>query len=221
MSPTIKRPLPCLFLATLFWSTIASAQVGDFESAADVGKVAPPGAAQYDKAADQYRISAAGENIWNKLDAFHFVHRKVTGDLTVAAGEIAFVGQGKNAHRKAGVMIRQSLDADAPYVDVMIHGDGLISLQYRTEKGGVTKGIDAKVKSPAAIRLERRGDLFTLFVNKKGEEPQESGSIKLALGDPVHVGLAVCSHDDKTTETAIFSGVTFNAEAAKPAKGQP
>src|SRR5258706_254337 len=115
MSP-IQRPFPCLFLAVLFWSTTANAQVGDFESAADVGKVAPPGAAQYDKAADQYRISAAGENIWSKLDAFHFVHRKLTGDLTAAA-DIAFVGQGKNAHRKAGLMIRQSLDADAPYVD--------------------------------------------------------------------------------------------------------
>jgi TolB protein len=212
MSPK-RRLSPWLFLAIFLSSTIAKAQSGDFESASDVGKVDPPGAAQYDRAADQYRISAAGENIWNKQDAFHFVHRKVTGDFTVAAADIAFVGEGRNAHRKAGWMIRQSLDADAPYVDVMIHGDGLISLQYRSEKGGVTKGIDAKIKSPAAVRLERRGDTFTLFVSKKDDPPQEAGSIKLSLADPVYAGLAVCSHDAKTTETATFSRVTFEGIA--------
>ena len=29
-------------------------------------------------------------------------------------------------------MVRQSLDADSPYVDVAVHGDGLIEMQFRT-----------------------------------------------------------------------------------------
>src|SRR5215203_1698812 len=144
---------------TLMTARPASAEVGDFEASADVGKVEQAGSAQFDRAAGQYTVKASGENIWKTSDAFHFVHRKVTGDLTLRA-DVKFIGAGKNAHRKAGWMIRQSLEADAPYVDVMVHGDGLISLQYRAEKGGVTKGIDAKVKAPATVRLERAGDVY-------------------------------------------------------------
>lgn len=33
-------------------------------------------------------------------------------------------------------MFRKSLDADAPYADAAVHGDGPISLQFRRRKGG-------------------------------------------------------------------------------------
>jgi TolB protein len=192
----------------------ARADVGDFEASGDIGKVEKPGSAEYDKAAGQYTIKAAGENIWKNVDAFQFVHRKISGDLTFSA-DIAFVGEGKNAHRKAGLMIRQSLDADAPYVDVMVHGEGLIALQYRSEKGGITKDIASKIKAPATVRLERRGDTFTLFITAKGEAPVATGEIKLTLADPVYAGLAVCSHDAQTVETATFSNVALKNEPAK------
>jgi TolB protein len=202
---------------SLFVLSPARAQVGDFEAAADVGKVDPPGSASFDKSAGRYTVKAAGANVWAKLDAFHFVYRKSAGDLTMTA-DIAFVGGGKNAHRKAGLMIRQSLDADAAYVDVMIHGDGLIALQYRAEKGGVTKDVSAKVRAPATVRLERKGDTFTLSVAAaKGEAFAPAAEIKVALADPVYAGLAVCSHDATTPETAVFTGVSIKDVPSKAA----
>jgi len=33
----------------------------------------------------------------------------------------------------------------------------------------------------------------------------------VAMEDPVYAGLAVCSHDDTTTETAVFSHVEMNS----------
>ena len=148
--PPNRTALPILVLGFFFSFVAAPArgEIGDFEASADVGKVEPPGTATFDKAANQYKITASGANIWAKIDAFHFLYRKISGDVTLAA-DIAFVGEGKNPHRKAGWMIRQNLEPDAPYVDVMVHGEGLIALQYRSEKGGITKGIDSKIKSPA------------------------------------------------------------------------
>ncbi len=195
----------------------ARAEVGEFETSADIGKVEAAGSAEFDKAKNQYAIKAAGENMWKTSDAFHFAYRKISGDLTFSA-DITFIGEGKNAHRKAALIIRQSLEADAPYVDVAVHGEGLTALQYRSEKGGATKGIDAKIKAPATVKLERRGDNYIVSVAAQGEAFQAVGEIKVALADPVYVGLAVCAHDAKAVETAVFSKVSLKKEDA--AKGK-
>jgi hypothetical protein len=50
---------------------------------------------------------------------------------------VRFVGEGRNAHRKAGLMLRASLAADAPYAYAVVHGDGLVSLKYRETPGGL------------------------------------------------------------------------------------
>lgn len=222
-----SSPFPLLGISTMLaaaWLLLGSVNtargaVGGFEAGTDVGKVEPAGKAQFDPDKQQYRITASGENIWKTLDAFHFVHQKISGNLTLTA-DIEFVGPGKNAHRKAGCMIRQGLEADAAYVDVMVHGDGLIALQYRSKKGEATSGINAKIKAPAAVRLERHGNTFTVWAAPKGgkdEAFQPVGSIQVELADSVYVGLAVCSHDPAVSETAVFSKVTLKNEAAKPA----
>lgn len=196
--------------------------IGDFEAQADVGKVDPPGTAQFDKDKAQYRLTSSGANIWGDHDDFHFVYRKVTaGDVALTA-DVAFVGEGKNAHRKAACMIRQSLDADAPYVDAVVHGDGSIALQHRDEKGGVTTNIKSTVKAPATLRLERRGDEFIVSISPKAGEKSDVfqivGSVKLALKGPVCAGLVLSAHDAAATETAVFSAVTIRAGAEEPKK---
>ena len=51
------------------------------------------------------------------------------------AADISFPEPGGNPHRKAVLMIRQSLDAGSVYADVALHGVGLTSLQYRDAQG--------------------------------------------------------------------------------------
>jgi regulation of enolase protein 1 (concanavalin A-like superfamily) len=201
----------------------ADGPVGDFEAQADVGTVDPAGEAKFVKEEGRYVIKSSGENIWNTHDDFHFVYKKASGDLVLTA-DVQFVGEGKNAHRKAGWMIRQSLEADAPYVDVMLHGDGHIGLQYRSEKGGKTVDIKSTIKAPAMVRLERHGDTFSVYVSArpyKADKPGEfelAGSVKVVLKDPVYAGLAVCSHDAKVTETAIFQNVSMKETERTPEK---
>lgn len=194
---------PASFVALLL---AAAASVGDFETHADVGKVNHPGSAQYDAARREYRITGAGDNVWGKQDAFHFLHRKVDGDAAIEFN-VAFLGAGKNAHRKACGMFRQDLSPGAAYADVAVHGDGLISLQYRKENGGTTQEVQSKVRGPARVRLERKADQFTLTVTPEGQAPATVGPVTVPLDGPVYVGLAVCSHEADLTETAVFSDV--------------
>jgi len=206
----VTLPLLCLLGA----AEDHPATIGDFNARADVGKVEHPGSAEYDASKREYRVTGSGDNIWAARDAFHFLWRKVSGDLTLQA-DIRFDGKGKVAHRKACLMIRQSLEPDAPYADVAVHGDGLISLQYRKEGGGQTAETQSKLKNPATVRLERNGDRFTLSVAGQDGECTPVGSITLSLHDPVFAGLAVCSHDPAVSETAIFSHLTIHAKADK------
>jgi TolB protein len=199
----------------------AGEKIGLFKGQADVGKVQPPGSAQFEKSTGQYRITSAGENVWGTHDDFHFVYNKVpaAGEIVLTA-QVAFEGKGKNPHRKAGCMIRQSLEPGAPYADIMVHGDGLISLQYRDAPNGPTREIKSQVKAPAVVRIERRGDKISASVAPE-ESPKPPafvpvGSIELKLTDVFNAGLAVCSHEAQTQETAVFSAVEFKQMPAAP-----
>lgn len=96
-----------------------AAGIGLFESSADIGKIELKGAAEYlaDKA--QYRISGSGKNMWFTEDAFQFLSKKLSGDLVFSV-DVSWEAKGKENHRKVGAMVRQSLEADSPYVDVAV-----------------------------------------------------------------------------------------------------
>jgi hypothetical protein len=52
------------------------------------------------------------------------------GDFILTArGQL--VGKGVDPHRKFGWMIRSSLDSAAVHATASVHGDGLVSLQFR------------------------------------------------------------------------------------------
>jgi hypothetical protein len=193
-------------------------RLGIFEKHGDIGSVQVPGRARFDPDAKTYTITAAGENMWFAKDAFHFVWTTVTGDVSLAA-DIAFAGKGKNPHRKACLLIRQGLDADAEYVDVAVHGDGLTSLQFRDAKGGLTHEVQSNVMSPARVQLVKRGKYALLYIATKGESLRFSGAaVRLALEGPLQVGLGVCSHDKEATETAVFSNVELNSKPRPSSK---
>jgi len=202
--------------------------LGIFSDQSDVGDVAKPGSVNFDPAKGEYLITGGGENIWNTNDAFHFVWQKVSGDFTLAAN-ISFVGTNGAPHRKACLMIRQSLSADSAYVDVAIHGNGLTALQCRDTDGDATHEIQLDVSAPQFVRIEKHGNYVSMSFEKLPTNAvilmplifHPSGAMyKLQFKEPFYVGLAVCPHDNKTTAQAVFSGVQFHAistNADKPA----
>ena len=98
---------------------------------------------------------------------------------------------------RPGWMVRPTLDADAPYVDAVVHGDGLTSLQFRRDEGRRSPSRDAPpIKGADVIQLERTGDDLHLLggeVRRSVHAPWRSPT--LTLGDEVCVGLALCSHN--------------------------
>ena len=191
---------------------------GIFTDHQDVGTVLHPGSVVYDTAAHTYTISGSGENMWFGVDDFHFAWKKVSGDVALTA-DIAFLGTGGNPHRKAVLMIRQSLDGNSPAVDVAVHGGGLTSLQFRDQVGVNTHEVESNISAPRTVRIEKRGDYFYAFVSGKAGKLQPAGaSTKLALSGDFYIGIGVCSHDKDVVEKAVFSNVAL--EQLPPASGK-
>jgi hypothetical protein len=189
----------------------AAALAGLFENHGDIGTVLHAGSVEYDAAKRNYTIAGSGENMWSASDAFQFAWKKMSGDVTLTA-DISFLSKGVNEHRKAVLMIRQSPDADSPYADVALHGNGLTSLQYRDEKGAATHEIQANVSAPARLRIEKRGAYFSLWLaDGSGEFRPAGGSTRIVLKEPFYIGIGVCSHDKDVVEKAVFSNVELRA----------
>ena len=194
-------------LVVLFMLTGASDK-GLFEGASDIGSVKLGGYVNFNPTTNTYLLTGAGTNIWGNSDEFFMVWRKETGDFSLSA-KVGFVGDGVDAHRKLGIIIRESLTGDARYADVCVHGDGLTSLQYRDISGEITKEIKWDGTAPDHIVLERIGKKI-IMKTAVGKHPEEStGEIEIDLPDTCYVGLFICSHNPDILETAYFSNVVY------------
>ena len=188
--------------------------VGIFESHGDVSIPRRTGSAEFDATRRTYTVEGGGENMWFTNDSFHFVWKKVSGDVTLAA-DISFPGPGGDPHRKACLIVRQSLEPDSAYADAALHGDGLTSLQYREGKGARTYEIQSGVSAPARLRIEKRGKYISMSIARAGEELHPAGgSFRLELNEPFYVGLGVCAHNDNAIEKATFANVALVAEGS-------
>jgi TolB protein len=185
--------------------------IGIFEKNADVGNVLKPGSVEYDSKEKSYTVSGGGDNMWAARDALHFVWKRMSGDVSLAS-DIRWIGSGGDPHRKACLLIRESLDPDSPYADAVLHGDGLASLQYRETRGGPTREIQSNVPSPQRIRIEKEGDYVFMSIARENDTLHSAGgSFKIKLGDSFLIGLGVCAHDNNRLERAVFSSVEISS----------
>jgi TolB protein len=190
--------------------------LGIFTNEGSVGQTPRGVKAQYDASKGEYRVTGGGANMWGATDAFYFVWKKASGDVTLTA-DIQWVGTSAAEHRKAVLIVRQSLDPGSPYGDAVSHGNGLTSLQFRGAANEQTYQIVAAEDGPSRLRIVKKGSRFTMYFGKPGEELKTSGPVEfVTVQEPFYIGLGVCSHVATTLETAIFSNVKL--EETAPAK---
>jgi hypothetical protein len=208
-----------LALLTSVFAATAFAQVGVFTKSDDVGGPPLKGSAEFDASTGQYKITGSGSDIWGKADEFHYLFREMSGNFAVTA-TAKFLTEG-NAHRKGVIMLRKTLDTDSPFLHLVIHGDGMPSVQFRNTKGDTTNTVDFPVEGPGIFKLKlvRQGSTVTFWIAKDGAPLRELGHTTNLLGSPVLVGLGVSSHTREATNTVQFSGVSVEA-LASPARSK-
>ncbi|MNV08754.1 Chitinase A1 precursor [compost metagenome] len=208
----------CMLLALLPTSGFAEAEVEEETVAAavpnpwkqkNIGSPAITGSASYDPAADQFSVSGAGTDIWGKSDQFNYMYQPWTGDGAI----IALVSSQTNSHdfAKAGIMIRETLNADSKHVDLLLTPSNGFTFQYRTETGGTSQSVKIASTSPAWVKLERKGNVIKGYVSNNGLNWGDLGNLTLNMNASLYVGLAVTSHNVSSLSTATFDKVKVNA----------
>jgi Tol biopolymer transport system component len=179
---------------------------GVFSRHADIGNVLHKGTVIYNPEDQAYTITGSGTNMWFGVDEFHYLWIPLKGNFIVRAN-ISFFGQGVEAHRKAGWIIRDHLGTSSPHVNAAVHGDGLTSLQYRKAEGVDTQEETVPVRAPGVIQLERKGNTFIMSAAVAGQPFTVVQVQDIELKNEVFAGLYVCSHNPDVSETAVFSNV--------------
>ncbi|MGD0799837.1 MAG: hypothetical protein ABR906_00830 [Terracidiphilus sp.] len=191
---------------------LASGAHGIFTGSTDIGKTLP-GSTVFDPATGSYRMTGGGADLWGSEDDFHFDWVRISGDATLTA-DVSFLSDGVVPLEKAVLIFRQSLNTDSAYADIAIHRDGHTTIQFRSVAGGKTDDVEAPIRNPKSIRIERKGNLFTASVLTADGKMTPFSSTTIALNDSVYVGIGVCAHNANGLTTAVFSNVSLTQPAA-------
>ena len=210
------KALCCLFLLLLASTAYSQSANGIFDADTDIGSPKQTGTSQYHAADQTYTLKGGGYNIWFGRDEFNFLYKTLKGDFILTAN-VAFEGAGTDPHRKIGWMIRESKDDNSPHISGTLHGDGLISLQWREIKGAFMRDPQDEIKSikkyTSTLQLERKGKEVILRIANAGEPLQIVGKHTMDnLPDEVLAGLFICAHNDNVTET----GKAWNVRIDQP-----
>lgn len=178
----------------------------------DVGSPTLAGSAT-SPASGSFTIKGAGTAIWDDADQFHYVYRPVTGNTEIIARVASL--QVTHAGAKAGVMIRESMNAGSRHASMFATGGNGWSFQYREATDGLSfTSPGPSGSAPGWVRLVREGNVFTAYRSSTGTSWSLVGSETISMSSAVYVGLAVGSRVATTATTAAFTDVDLSVPAA-------
>lgn len=170
----------------------------------DIGTVGAAGSASHNTGT--FTVRGAGADIWGTADAFHYVYQSASDSCEIKA-RVTEV-QNTDPWAKAGVMIRESLNANSKHaMMVLTPGNGL-AFQRRTSTGGTsTHTSGGAATAPYWVRIVRSGNTITAYHSADGATWTTVGSETISMSSTVFIGLAVTSHVSGTINTSTFDNV--------------
>jgi TolB protein len=214
----MKKITVLLFFMISVTIVLQAQQMFQQFSGGDIGNPKLKGDFLFNTKNQQFTLQGAGYNIWFDRDEFYFVTQEVEGDFILSAN-LKFAGEGVDAHRKIGLMIRSTDSENAVYMDGAVHGDGLTSLQYREKTGGETQEITTEIKAPEFVQVERRGNEYIFRLSKDQQPLTEAGRVVLNMPATVLAGMFISSHNEEVVEKAQFWNVRLEKPAAEGVDG--
>jgi hypothetical protein len=163
-------------------------------------------------------MNGTGTDIFNAADEGRFVYRQLTGDGSITARVDSLANT--NAWAKAGVMIRETLDAGSSWAYVLMSSANGAHFQARLGVN-VAATTDTSVTLPASqttlavpgwVRIERKGNQFSGYFKSDAAGATWTAMVwnpqTNPMGATVYIGLAVTSHAANVVCAAGFSGVS-------------
>jgi len=158
-------------------------------------------------------LSAAGTDIWDVADQCRGTFKRLSGDGSIIT-KVDSIGN-TNAMAKAGVMIRDTLDASSKFAYAVMTPSSGVSFGARVLPNSTcTSTTIAGIRTPQWVKLTRAGNVFTAQYSADGKTwtdvkgtDGKTVSTTIVMSASVYVGLAVTSHTAGVICTAQFSGI--------------
>ncbi|MHC4704982.1 MAG: LamG-like jellyroll fold domain-containing protein, partial [Planctomycetota bacterium] len=184
---------------------------------------AAPGSVTVDEAAGTTTIVGRGADIWGTADEFQYAYTMITGNgsMTVKVDSLAFT----DPWTKAGIMIRETLDAGSSFAGVFATGANGVRFQARamtdqdaTSDTSVATDEQKALTAPVWIKIERMFPMISAYYSTDGVNftPMSWNPQVIPMSPaPIYIGLAVTSHSGaETYAEAVFSELASDGGVA-------
>jgi hypothetical protein len=153
---------------------VASTPLPSGQQTRDIGAPKGTGSASY--SGGTYTVAGGGADIWGSSDQFRYVYQPVTGDVDLAVHVASL--QNLDPWTKAGVMVRESLNANSRHAMALVSTGQGYSFQWRLDNGGMANFVGGGGgAAPTWVRLVRTGFwLGVPFDERHGGTPWASRS---------------------------------------------
>jgi regulation of enolase protein 1 (concanavalin A-like superfamily) len=180
---------------------------------ADLGAVGVAGSAVCANAL--FTVNGSGTDIWGKADAFRYLFQPASGDCSIQAKVLSV--QNTAAWAKAGVMVRETTNANSTYAVVFLTpvtstSTNGVAYQLRAATGGSATSVATVpgLRAPCWLRLDRTGNSFVGYYSATGTNWTALGTNAITMATNVYIGLPVCSVLNGALNTSTFTNVTAN-----------
>jgi hypothetical protein len=104
--------------------------------------------------------------VWGTADEFRFVYKQLKGDGSIVSQVTAI--DNVNAWVKAGVMMRETLNANSRHAFMFVSPSKGLAFQRRTATGGSSTNTSSSGAAPYFVKLSRSGNTFKAQKSKDG-----------------------------------------------------
>jgi endoglucanase len=157
-----------------------------------------------EKTGEEIALFGGGEDIWGENDQFRFLYQPIEGDFELSV-ELASMEDFED-YAKAGLMIRGSMDPNAPHVLLSSFSNGELQFATRQKSGEDTKALPTQTPGlPIQLRVIRHGSRVEASFRKADRDWTTLGSHETPhLPNQVYAGAVALSHDNRRLIRIVY-----------------
>jgi hypothetical protein len=149
------------------------------------------------------RLYSGGRSVHEAEDACHFVYKPITGDSEIVTRVLQV--QRAGARARAGIMMREGLEANAKHVSFALTAGEGGQFTWRDQAGAVAQtSARPGLVAPYYIKLRRDGDTFTAFKSGNGRTWTVLYQVSVPMHPNIYVGLAASGFGEEFVSRAML-----------------
>ncbi|HOL96851.1 MAG TPA: carboxypeptidase regulatory-like domain-containing protein, partial [bacterium] len=169
-----------------------------------------------------FAVLGSGVGLGRVNESFHYVCQPYTGDCEMTA-RVVHLGLTTNSN-KTGILFRESLESNAPFVSISVVRNNGIHIQYRTA-ASVTDTIildPNKIFSrPVWLKVIRNKNDFEIYTSPEGMVWELVNQITNPMSSQFYVGVVVTSQNNNETCESLVDQVSVRKYVYQPPTPTP